>query len=151
MRKGPRATAIASESMIQAFGGCQAEGAVTMSSTRTCLWSATRKSGSLSWTGPQKSTPTSPGGLVMYLSHFHHFFFKLLMHCIQIMNGIPCNGNFYHTQVIDLPFHRIPFFSCFISPIDNLGMSDIIIDIIELSCHQETFLWLYDLKAVDSM
>ena len=29
------------------------------------------------------------------------------------------NGNFYHIEVIDLPFHMIPFVSCFISLIDN--------------------------------
>ena len=28
------------------------------------------------------------------------------------------NGNVYHIEVIDLPFHRIPFVSCFISLID---------------------------------
>ena len=29
------------------------------------------------------------------------------------------NGNFYHIEVIDLPFHTIPFVSCFISLIEN--------------------------------
>ena len=29
------------------------------------------------------------------------------------------NGHFYHIEVIDLPFHTIPFVSCFISLIDN--------------------------------
>ena len=29
------------------------------------------------------------------------------------------NGNFYHIEVIDLPFHTIPFISCFISLIKN--------------------------------
>ena len=29
------------------------------------------------------------------------------------------NGNFYHIEVINLPFHTIPFVSCFISLIDN--------------------------------
>ena len=28
------------------------------------------------------------------------------------------NGHFYHIEVIDLPFHTIPFVSCFISLID---------------------------------
>ena len=30
------------------------------------------------------------------------------------------NGNFYHIEVIDLPFHTIPFVSCFISLIENM-------------------------------
>ena len=34
---------------------------------------------------------------------------------IQLMNWILWNGHFYHIEVIDLPFHRIPFVSCFIS------------------------------------
>ena len=29
------------------------------------------------------------------------------------------NGHFYHIEVIDLPFHTIPFVSCFISLIEN--------------------------------
>ena len=29
------------------------------------------------------------------------------------------NGHFYHIEVIDLPFHTIPFVSCFISLIKN--------------------------------
>ena len=29
------------------------------------------------------------------------------------------NGHFYHIEVIDLPFHTIPFVSCFISHIEN--------------------------------
>ena len=29
------------------------------------------------------------------------------------------NGHFYHIKVTDLPFHTIPFVSCFISLIDN--------------------------------
>ena len=29
------------------------------------------------------------------------------------------NGHFYHIEVIELPFHIIPFVSCFISLIDN--------------------------------
>ena len=29
------------------------------------------------------------------------------------------NGHFYHISVIDLPFHTIPFVSCFISVIEN--------------------------------
>ena len=29
------------------------------------------------------------------------------------------NGHFYHIEVIDLPFHMIPFVSCFISLIEN--------------------------------
>ena len=29
------------------------------------------------------------------------------------------NGHFYHIEVIDLPFHRITFISCFISLIEN--------------------------------
>ena len=29
------------------------------------------------------------------------------------------NGHVYHNEVIDLPFHTIPFVSCFISLIDN--------------------------------
>ena len=29
------------------------------------------------------------------------------------------NGHFYHIEVIDLPFHTIPFISCFISLIEN--------------------------------
>ena len=29
------------------------------------------------------------------------------------------NGHFYHIEVIDLPFHTIPFVSCFISLIGN--------------------------------
>ena len=30
------------------------------------------------------------------------------------------NGNFYHSEVTDLPFHTIPFVSCFISLIENM-------------------------------
>ena len=33
------------------------------------------------------------------------------------------NGHFYHIEVIDLPFHTIPFVSCFISLRDNLRAS----------------------------
>ena len=29
------------------------------------------------------------------------------------------NGDFYHIEVMELPFHRIPFVSCFISLVDN--------------------------------
>ena len=29
------------------------------------------------------------------------------------------NGHFYHIEVIDSPFHTIPFVSCFISLIEN--------------------------------
>ena len=31
------------------------------------------------------------------------------------------NGHFYHIEVIDLPFHTIPFVSCFISLIENMN------------------------------
>ena len=60
---------------------------------------------------------------------------------IQLTNGIPWNGkfynrdvikvtitrakgegygHFYHIEVINLPFHRIPFVSCFISLIEHI-------------------------------
>ena len=38
---------------------------------------------------------------------------------IQLTNWILWNGHFYHIEVIDLPFHTIPFVSCVISLIDN--------------------------------
>ena len=48
---------------------------------------------------------------------------EIVMHIqevsIQLTNWILWNGHFYHIEVIDLPFHTIPFVSCFISLIDN--------------------------------
>ena len=38
------------------------------------------------------------------------------------------NGHFYHIEVTELPFHRIPFVSCFISLIDNTKKNDHFID-----------------------
>ena len=36
------------------------------------------------------------------------------------------NGNFYHIEVLDLPFHMIPFVSCFISLIKNMNKQQFI-------------------------
>ena len=36
------------------------------------------------------------------------------------------NGNFYHIEVIDLPFHRIILVSCFISLIENMKKQNFI-------------------------
>ena len=50
----------------------------------------------------------------------HHY---LPCYNIQLTNWILWNGHFYHIEVIDLPFHTIPFVSWFISLIDNTKMN----------------------------
>ena len=39
------------------------------------------------------------------------------------------NGHFYHIEVIDLPFHTIPFVSCFISLIENTKKKSLLLKI----------------------
>ena len=50
----------------------------------------------------------------------------LQMNGIQLTNWILWNGHFYHIEVIDLPYHRITFVSCFISLIENTKNNDFI-------------------------
>ena len=77
--------------------------------------------------------------------HRMKYVFVLLWDVIQLTNGIPWNGkfyfrdvititrakgegngNFYHIEVIYLPFHRLPFINCFISLIDNMKKQNFI-------------------------
>ena len=89
--------------------------------------------------GGQGCTSELPSGWC--LTTHHHMVSQIMsFHCIQLTNWIlwngkfyyqdvikitisrvkgEVNGHFYHIEVIDLPFHTIPFVSCFISLIEN--------------------------------